>query len=247
MFSAVLREFHRTPQRPPRPLFNAYLVSPLIAKLRENWHQLHDIDRALAVREIIQLGVSRRGLAREIGFSEGLLRHLLKALEAMPSDIELARQNAISTTELIRRAKPGYIARPKPDQTVFATPVPDHVAPRPAYGAAAGSAVILDWLRQDPVRSSWACEVLEEALIVLNGAAKAGALPRDRAPETMTVEEIIRRCRPEPSRFDLHVAMHAYWLSLWVFYLIPDPKLCRETVNMTLNRVRTCGHLPNLW
>src|ERR1700751_1381890 len=186
MFSAVLREFHRTPQRPPRPLFNAYLVSLLIAKLRENWHQLHDIDRALAVREIIQLGVSRRRLAREIGFSEGLLRHLLKVLEASPSDIELAGQNAISTNELVRRTKPGYIARSKPDQTVFATPVPDHMDRRPLYGAAAGSAVILDWLRQDPVRSSWACEILEEALNVLNRAAETGQLPRDRAPEELS-------------------------------------------------------------
>jgi hypothetical protein len=63
------------------------------------------MDRALAVREIIQLGVSRRRLAPEIGFSEGLLRHLLKALEARPTDIELAGKNAISTNELVRRVR----------------------------------------------------------------------------------------------------------------------------------------------
>ena len=104
MSSAVLREFHRTPKRPFPPLSNPYLVTPLIENLRERWHQLHDIDRALAIREIVHLGVSRRRLALEIGFSEGLLRHLLKALDAMPSDIELAGQNVISTNELVRRA-----------------------------------------------------------------------------------------------------------------------------------------------
>ena len=106
MPSVVLRDFHRIPQRPLPPLANGSLVSPLIANLRERWHLLHDIDRALAVREIIHLGVSRRRLAREMGFSEGLIRHLLKALEAASSDVELARQNSISTNELVRRAKP---------------------------------------------------------------------------------------------------------------------------------------------
>src|SRR5579859_871421 len=75
-----------------------------IADLRESWHRLHDLDRALAIRKIVQLGVDRRRLAREMGFSEGLFRHLLKALTASPADQELARQNLISTNELVRRA-----------------------------------------------------------------------------------------------------------------------------------------------
>jgi hypothetical protein len=246
MYSAVLRQFHRTRQRPLPPLSNAYLVSPLIAELCENWHQLHDIERALDVREIIQLGVSRRRLAQEIGFSEGLLRHLLKTLEATPSDIELAGKNAISTNELVRRTKPGYIPSTKPTQAVGATPVPDHVDLRPAYDARGGSAVILDWLWQDPVRSSWACEILEEALNVLNRAAEKGKLPRDRAPEELSVVQIIRRCRPDPNRFDLHVAMHAHWLALWVFYLIPDPSVCMDAMNMALDRAQMAGGSPNL-
>lgn len=96
----------RAPKRRLPPLSNAYPLGSLIANLRERWHLLHDIDRALAVREMIHLGVSRRRLARKMGFSEGLIRHLLMALEAAPSDLELARQNAISTNELVRRARP---------------------------------------------------------------------------------------------------------------------------------------------
>ncbi len=105
MRSSILRQFNLPPRRPLPPIASEHLVVPAISSLRENWHHLHDVDRALAVREIIQLGVSRRRLAREIGISEGLFRHLLKALEAAPSDIELARQNAISTNELVRRAR----------------------------------------------------------------------------------------------------------------------------------------------
>jgi len=85
---------------------------PDIADLREKWHLLHDLDRGIAVRDIIQLGVTRRRLAREIGFSEGLLRHLLKALKASPADQELARRNVISTNELVRRAVGRPLVRP---------------------------------------------------------------------------------------------------------------------------------------
>jgi hypothetical protein len=83
-----------------------------IADLRENWHRLHDLDRAVAVRDIIQLGVGRRRLAREMGFSEGLFRHLLKTLKGSPADQELARQNLISTNELVRRAEGRPLVRP---------------------------------------------------------------------------------------------------------------------------------------
>jgi hypothetical protein len=83
-----------------------------IADLREKWQLLHDLDRAAAVRNIIQLGVPRRRLAREMGFSEGLLRHLLKALKASPADQELARRNVISTNQLVRRAEGRPLVRP---------------------------------------------------------------------------------------------------------------------------------------
>lgn len=105
MSSAVLRQFNRPPKRPLAALANAYLVVPAITELRHSWHRLHDLDRALAIRKIIQLDVSRRRLARELGFSEGLMRHLLKALKASSADQELARRNAISTNELVRRAE----------------------------------------------------------------------------------------------------------------------------------------------
>jgi len=96
------------PQRLPKstypPPANAERALAAIAKLRESWHRLHDLDRAVAVRDIVNLGVSRRGLARELGFSEGLMRHLLKSLDAPTADQELARRNAISTNEMVRRA-----------------------------------------------------------------------------------------------------------------------------------------------
>lgn len=122
MYSAVLREFHRIRKPALPPLSNAYIAGPLIAKLRKTWHRLHDVDRALAVREIIQLGLSRRRLALEIGFSEGLLRRLLKCLEASPSDINLARQNLISTNELARRARSTAAALPESPVSALVQP-----------------------------------------------------------------------------------------------------------------------------
>src|ERR1700740_752694 len=100
----IHRQFNPPPRLPLSPIPNADILNPLISNLRESWFSFHDVDRAIAIREIIERGVSRRRLACEVGFSEGLFRHLLKALEATPSDIELARQNLISTNELVRRA-----------------------------------------------------------------------------------------------------------------------------------------------
>ena len=47
-----------------------------------------------------------------MGFSEGLFRHLLKTLKGSPADQELARQNLISTNELVRRAEGRPLVRP---------------------------------------------------------------------------------------------------------------------------------------
>jgi hypothetical protein len=188
------------------PPSDARRIIHTISNLRENWHRLHDIDRALAVHEIIRLGVSRRRLSRELGFSEGLFRHLLKVLQASPSDLELAWQNAISTNELVRRAERRSI--PPPDQALpivpatrlRSVPAPAHLPKPPerrvVYDVAGSSAVILSWLKQDPVRISYAQSILEEALRKLDRASEEGTLPRDSAPLEIPIDEVIRRCRP---------------------------------------------------
>jgi len=64
-----------------------------------------DLGRAEAVLGIKQSGIPIRKIAAQIGFSESLLRHLLKALRAPACDQVLAREGKISTNQLVRCAK----------------------------------------------------------------------------------------------------------------------------------------------
>jgi len=130
----------------PVPLPKKKVEEPLstdavraIAELRANWHLLHDLNRAVAVRDTIQLGVPCRRLAREMGFSEGLLRHLLKALKASPADQELARQNMISTNELVRRAEGRPLVRPPKRRSGIVLPPDLPLLAVPAFPSPAGA------------------------------------------------------------------------------------------------------------
>ena len=80
---------------------------PSIAQLQIDWFKFSDLDRARAVFDINQSGISIRKVAAQLHLSESLLRHLLQALKAPASDRDLARQGKISTNELARRAKAG--------------------------------------------------------------------------------------------------------------------------------------------
>ena len=82
-----------------------------VADLQSQWHKLPDLDRARAVYEIKQSGVSTRQIALQLHLSESLLRHLLSALLAPREDRFLASQGKISTNELVRRHKAAGIRR----------------------------------------------------------------------------------------------------------------------------------------
>lgn len=87
----------------PLPVNTA--ISSAIAELQGNWHSLDNFDRALAVRPIIQAGVSRRQLAIAMAVVEGTIRNLLLILEGDPVDLESFLQGEISQNELIRHIR----------------------------------------------------------------------------------------------------------------------------------------------
>lgn len=48
----------------------------VVVELRDNWHTWSDLDRGDAVVALREYGVSQRKLAKIIGCSEGLIRHI---------------------------------------------------------------------------------------------------------------------------------------------------------------------------
>jgi hypothetical protein len=73
-----------------------------IQKLTQNWDQLSDPDRALAIAKIKKSGRSNRDLARILGRGEATIRRLLYILRAPAADLAAARNGSIRTNELIR-------------------------------------------------------------------------------------------------------------------------------------------------
>jgi transposase len=55
---------------------------PSIPQLQSDWINLHDLDRAAAIRSIHSSGISIRQIATQLHKSESSLRHLLIALDA---------------------------------------------------------------------------------------------------------------------------------------------------------------------
>jgi transposase-like protein len=71
-------------QIPQKELLFMASASSAIANLRSQRPDLHDLDRAKAVRDIRRSGVSIRKLALQLPVSESSLRHLLKAAKLRP-------------------------------------------------------------------------------------------------------------------------------------------------------------------
>jgi hypothetical protein len=218
-----------------------------VADLQAEWHTLRDFERAEAILPIIRAGVSRRNLANALNTSEGTIRGLLSVLEADPVDQDLFRRGEISRNELLRRLRSGPPSRngsqQKPEQKTRKHDSANACKHDPTNVCR----LVLDWLREDPARSFNARHILGQASDEVAKAAKANKLPRDRAPIDMPADEIIRRCCPDPDLFDLDVNWYATWTGLWVFYLIPDPDLCRNALNEALNRVLAYERSPELW
>ena len=204
-------------------------IAEAISQLQARWHTLSDFERARAIRPIIRAGLSRRNLASALGTSEATIRQLLLVLEADPADQALFRQDKISRNELIHRAKKLQMerdARQKQSEQQL----------REAE-AIDGCRTILNWLAADDSRCGDAFRIIEDVRWRLDDAERGNALPRERAPKGMSVDEIIRRCQPDPNAYEYSLTFHSVWMFLWTFFLMPDRWVQWTALDQALERV----------
>jgi hypothetical protein len=218
-------------------------IQEAIAQLKSTWFFLPEMERAQAVRQIVNAGLSRRYLAKALNISEGTVRNLLLILEARPEDQEAFRQREISQSELIRRA------RGLPPREPVRQPEPTRIASEPEYPQERDpfdlTETILDWLAARSLRSFSARSILEECLRILNRSEKMGNLPVDRPPAGMPVAEVIRRCQPGPRRYDFfYITFYVDWLCNWVVRLATDANHWREALTQALSQVNANGDRP---
>jgi hypothetical protein len=199
-----------------------------IAILQAQWHSLQDLDRADAVLTIQQSGISLRGLAKLLNCSDWLLRHLLRAREASPEDLALARAGQISTNELARRSLAIRSGRISMHGEAFQFEI--------TKTAIVGCETIRNWLAEQSLGNSYGVQVAREARRVLADAEMAGKLPSGKAPSGFTTDEIIRKCRtPEPTTQNAEViSWYSRWLAIWTCFVIPNARAREQALDLAI-------------
>jgi len=155
---------------------NSGSVSPdqAILKLRKEWDQLSDPDRATALAQIKKSRLSTREVAREVGHSEASLRRLLFLLHASAADLAGIRSGNISTNEVLRRAK----ARLQ-QKTAEKSANTERERKRQASH---GARLIGNWLQQHGMVGDYGEQIVEEARRLMIQAHFDGALPYVNPP-----------------------------------------------------------------
>lgn len=201
-----------------------------VADLKSKWDQLKDVDRAVAVHKIHTAGISYRQLAKEMGCSESLLRHLNLGAQAPPTDQFLARHGKISSRELARRGKAERGRRRSKEQ--HATEEERRKENEKVAEA------ICDWLKSEGFWESQGESIVDNARAQLNDAELSGNLtPLPPAPPGTLLNEIIQKLKPPPSLTDGadDAGMHAAWLVRWVYFALPDSLARHRALNLALD------------
>jgi len=193
-----------------------------ISELKANWINLHDLDRAKAIRTIHIAGISIRQIANQLQMGESSLRRLLVALDAPIADKFLARKGKLTTNELVRRSKAAGLKRVALHR--------EEIALEQAREALKAAGTICEWLRNKGVGGSFGEQIIEEVrrefadrdfFLNLPSAPKAHEIP---------INTIIERSQPKRAIDDNADPINWYheWLCRWAFFAFPDPEV-RDT------------------
>lgn len=185
-----------------------------VDSLRRDWPTLHDVDRGEQIAQILSSGMSGRTLADAVRCDEKHIRHLATADRAVPDDKAAARAGQISTRELVRRVK----ARDQETQAAQRKTA----AEKAVQAATRAGNRILRWLEEEQISSAYGEQIVDFARQQFMDAHSRGKLPKTRAPQGMSVDEIIHRCEVQRDLKVMMVETYSKWLARWLFFALPD-------------------------
>ena len=191
-----------------------------IEELVQRWSHLNDVRRGEALLRVRETA-SLRAIAKRLGCSEALLRHLSHAGRAPLADRNLANQGKINTKELVRRSIAAQkIARQK---------VQDSEAKKLCKS-------ICQWLEAEGFPAVHSERIIDEARRELFYAECSGGIPKS-APKDVPLEDVILRSRPPKVEFDeiSEIAWYAMWLVRWVCFAEPRSLMRDRALGMALN------------
>ena len=207
-----------------------------VDELVKAWSNLDDVDRAVRIEQILDAGMSRRALARTLGCSENLIRHLRIAADATDEEKQQAGQGELSTRQLVAIV----LARRKEQEKT-----------QQQLAAQEAATTIVNWLLSE-LGSARAEQTLDDANRMLAAAENAGKLPKDRAPKGMSLDGIIARCRPKDLLDDkggthdgeIPGARYDLWLYRWEYYAFPDKEVRHEADRLAKSQLEKHAWVP---
>jgi len=196
-----------------------------VDQLKRDWEQLHPLDRAKAISSLKKSGLSNRQIARQIGRGESTLRHLLLALRAPAADLISARQQNLSTNELVRRAKADAVRRTALRKSNLETNRKEH--------ALAGSQTICEWVGQHWRSGPSGEQIVKEARRRMIESSLDGNLPKVDLPDHPFAPAItIERCKPQETLEDsgTDIGWYGRWPARWIIFVFPDLYVADEAL-----------------
>ncbi len=204
-------------------------TSTAIANLRSRWCNLHDLDRAQAIKVIHQSGVSLRKLASFLNCSPSLLTHLLQAGQAPLEDRVLARRGELSTRALVRRARASGTRRTALHR--------EAIAFERESEARRHSQAIKSWLGEQGIADADRRKVIERACLYLSTPEWTERLPLVAIPAGMSADKPVRTCLPaqsDPTEVSFAAGI-AWQLAHWVVAGISDHRARQRTLELAGN------------
>lgn len=200
-----------------------------ISDLQSKWDELSDLERGRAIQAIHLNGTSFRQLAKTLGRSPTLLRHLHQAAQAPPGDQNLARQGNVSTRELVRRAKAARLRKAAREEEALQLKRNEE--------AINGCRLICDWLEDEGIEKGLGEQIILEARRMLALADQKGRFPKHPAPPGTKPAEIIRLAAPSQALRDAMevAALYGAWLTRWAWYAFPDAWVRDAALDLALD------------
>jgi hypothetical protein len=193
-----------------------------IDTLRNDWPSLSDVDRAHGISNFLQAGISCRALAKAIGCSEALLRHIRPLRDATEEEKNLLRCGETTTNAVLRFIK----------QRTSRTAIDKELSSTHEQSEHDWAYRILDWA--SGFSPQYAKQVFAEARSRCLVVGEREIPAADQARK-QPIEDVIERCRPHPREL-FSLEHDSLWLTRWALYAIDNSELRVKALTLASER-----------
>jgi hypothetical protein len=206
-----------------------------IRQLKSRWSGLDYLTKAEHISALVGRGISRRALARELGRSEALLRHLQKAASLPPSvkaDIVSNRISFRAAVMSMQKAsnRTSESNLPRTERRLPSTTTSVRPTRTPADANAWAKLIVKFAIKKYSHHPGSCRQLICEARAVVRAIPDPSRLNIPPLPAGSSLEFTIDNSRPS-RRLDAFTDM-SYWLAGWLLALIPDKSVREQALEL---------------